>query len=138
MTKWQLWKLRHFFPNMACICTDSAFMGRSTPTTAFDSAIWYFAFTFVDTLNRCMKVFGSRLFFDKKTAMRQFFRYKLWCWELLGVNIFVYFILPNVPDCNLKDQSFTDSTEILFSRLRSAGLNYHLSFFTGPYCAGFI
>ena len=25
-----------------CICMDSAFMGRSTPTTAFDGAIWYF------------------------------------------------------------------------------------------------
>ena len=24
---------------------DSAFMGRSTPTTAFDGAIWYFAAT---------------------------------------------------------------------------------------------
>ena len=34
---------------------------------------------------------------------------------------------------------FTDSTEILFSKLRSTGLNYHfpkLSFFTDPYCAG--
>ena len=29
-----------------CICIDSAFMGRSTPTTAFDEAIWYF----VDTM----------------------------------------------------------------------------------------
>ena len=25
-----------------CICMDSAFMGRSSPTTAFDGAIWYF------------------------------------------------------------------------------------------------
>ena len=31
----------------------------------------------------------------------------------------------------------TDSTEILFSKLRSAGLNYNLpSFFTDSYCAG--
>ena len=33
----------------------------------------------------------------------------------------------------------TDSTEIFFSKLESAGLNYHLpklSFFTDPYCAG--
>ena len=33
----------------------------------------------------------------------------------------------------------TDSTEILFSKLRPAGLNYHLpkhKFFTFPYCAG--
>ena len=32
----------------------------------------------------------------------------------------------------------TDSTEIFFLKLRSAGLNYHLpklSFFTDPYCA---
>ena len=28
-----------------CICMDSAFMGRSTPTTAFDGAIWYFSDT---------------------------------------------------------------------------------------------
>ena len=28
-----------------CICMDSAIMGRSTPTTAFDGAIWYFANT---------------------------------------------------------------------------------------------
>ena len=31
----------------------------------------------------------------------------------------------------------TDSTEIFFSKLRSAGLNYNLpSFFTESYCAG--
>ena len=28
-----------------CICIDSAFMDWSTPTTAFDSAIGYFAYT---------------------------------------------------------------------------------------------
>ena len=28
-----------------CICMDSAFMGRSYPTTAFDGAIWYVAYT---------------------------------------------------------------------------------------------
>ena len=28
-----------------CICMDSAFMGRSSPTTAFDGAICYFADT---------------------------------------------------------------------------------------------
>ena len=27
------------------ICIDSAFIDRSTPTTAFDGAIWYFAYT---------------------------------------------------------------------------------------------
>ena len=33
--------------------------------------------------------------------------------------------------------SCTDSTEVLFSKLRSAGLNYNLpSFFTDSYCAG--
>ena len=31
----------------------------------------------------------------------------------------------------------TDSTEIFFSKLRSAGLNYNMpSFFTDSYCAG--
>ena len=37
------------------------------------------------------------------------------------------------------DLIFTDSTEILFSKIRSAGLNYHLSklsFFTDPHYAG--
>ena len=28
-----------------CICMDSACIGQSTPTTAFDGAIWYFADT---------------------------------------------------------------------------------------------
>ena len=28
-----------------CICIDGAFMGQSTPTTAFDRAIRYFAYT---------------------------------------------------------------------------------------------
>ena len=43
-TKWQLWELRQFFPLYGfCICNDSAFMGWSTPTTAFNGAIWYFA-----------------------------------------------------------------------------------------------
>ena len=50
------------------------------------------------------------------------------------MNDFVYLILTNVPDCKLKDL-----TEIVFSKLRSAGLNYHLPkrsfFFTFPYCA---
>ena len=41
LTKWQLWEPLYGF----CICMDSAFMGPSTPTTAFDWAIWYFADT---------------------------------------------------------------------------------------------
>ena len=52
------------------------------------------------------------------------------------MNNFVYLIVINVPDCKI---ICTDSTEILFSKLRSAGLNYHLpksKFFTFPYCAG--
>ena len=28
-----------------CICMDSAFIDRSTPTTAFDGTIWYFTYT---------------------------------------------------------------------------------------------
>ena len=28
-----------------CICIDGAFMGLSTFTTAFNGAIWYFAYT---------------------------------------------------------------------------------------------
>ena len=41
------------------------------------------------------------------------------------MNNLLYLILTNVPDCSLKIIC-TDSTEILFSKLRSAGLNYHL------------
>ena len=63
------------------------------------------------------------------------------------MNNFVYLILTNVLDCKLLDLLhrfylnlvFTHSTEIFFSRLGSAGLNYHLpklSFFTDPYCVG--
>ena len=63
------------------------------------------------------------------------------------MNNFVYLILTIVPDCKLKDHLhrfylylvFTDSTEIFFSKLGSAGLNYYLpklSFITDPYCAG--
>ena len=34
------------FPlNGFCICIDGAFMGRSTPNTAFNGAIWYFSYT---------------------------------------------------------------------------------------------
>ena len=36
---------------------DSAFMGRSTPTTAFDGAIWYFADTLRHIEHICMKEF---------------------------------------------------------------------------------
>ena len=79
-----------------CICIDGTFMGLSTPTTAFDGTIWYFADTMhfslirllymhrwcrhglinsyysfwwnnlilfrynADTLNICMKEFGSQ------------------------------------------------------------------------------
>ena len=54
------------------------------------------------------------------------------------MNNFVYLILTNVPDCNF-NIICTDSTEILFSKLSSTGLNYHLpkrKFFTFPCCAG--
>ena len=48
-----------------------AFMGRSTPTTVFDGTILYFAYTNVDTLNICMKEFGSeKIIYDKMTAVR--------------------------------------------------------------------
>ena len=56
------------------------------------------------------------------------------------MNNFLYLILTIVPDCNASLKIIcTDSTEILFSKLRSAGLNYHLpkrKFFTFLYCAG--
>ena len=46
LTKWRLWELKTIIRLYGfCICMDSAFMGRSNPTTAFDGAIWYFADT---------------------------------------------------------------------------------------------
>ena len=43
MTAVRTWTI---FPYLGfCICIDGAFMGRSTPTTAFDGTIWYFADT---------------------------------------------------------------------------------------------
>ena len=43
-----------------CICIDSAFMGRSTPTTVFDGAINLILCLYnIETLNMCMKDFGS-------------------------------------------------------------------------------
>ena len=46
LKKWQQWELRQFFPNKVFVlCIDGAFMGRSTPVTAFNGAIWYFAYT---------------------------------------------------------------------------------------------
>ena len=50
--------------------------------------------------------------------------------------------LYNVDTLNICMKEFiifvcTDSTEIFFSKLRSAGLNYNLpSLFTDPYCGG--
>ena len=39
-------KTLDYFPSYGFImCIGSAFMGRSTPTTAFDGAIWYFTYT---------------------------------------------------------------------------------------------
>ena len=69
-----------------CICMDSAIMGRSTPTTAFDGAILILCQYNVNTLNTCMKEF-------------------------------IIFVC-------------TDSTEVFFSKLRSAGLNYNLPSFS--------
>ena len=46
-------------------------MGRSTPTTAFDGANLILFLYDVDTLNICMKEFGSeKIIFDKITAVR--------------------------------------------------------------------
>ena len=48
------------------MCYDSAYTGRSTPTTAFDGCMHN-----VDTLNICMKEFSSqKLIIDKMTVMR--------------------------------------------------------------------
>ena len=54
------------------------------------------------------------------------------------MNNFVYLILQMFQIASVKIIC-TDSTEILFSKLRSAGLIYHLpkrKFFTFSYCAG--
>ena len=45
-------------------------MGRSTPTKAFDGALILCLYN-VDTLNMCMKAFGSeKIIFDSMTAVR--------------------------------------------------------------------
>ena len=50
---------------------DGAFMGRSTPTTAFDGTILIFCLCNVDTLNMCMKEFGlQNIIFDNMTAVK--------------------------------------------------------------------
>ena len=47
LTKWQLRELKHFSPYIPFFyCIDIAFIGGSTPTTAFDGAIYK-----LDTLN---------------------------------------------------------------------------------------
>ena len=52
-----------------------------------------------DTLNVCMKEFGSeKIIFDKMTSMRTFFLDISFDIELSGLNNFVYLILTNVPD----------------------------------------
>ena len=90
-----------------------------------------------------MKEFGSKkVVFDTMTATKTetIFRYKLWYIKLSGVNIYVFWSLQMFQNAGLKI-IFTDSAEILFSKIRSAGLNYHLpqlSFsqtITDPYCA---
>ena len=50
---------------------DSAFMGRSTPTTAFDGAILMQCHYNVDILNICLKEFDLEIIIsDKMTAVR--------------------------------------------------------------------
>ena len=47
------------------------YMGRSTPTTAFDGTKLILFLYNVDTLNICMKEFGSeKIIFDKITSVR--------------------------------------------------------------------
>ena len=49
MRKWQLLRTWQFFQLLLnrfyCLCYNRAYMGRSTPTTAFDGLTWYFVFT---------------------------------------------------------------------------------------------
>ena len=114
----------------------------------------------VDTLNICLKEFGSEknIFWQNDSCenldifLWQFFPNKglymhRWClhgrinsyhsfwWSNLILSLY------NVDTLNICMKEFiifvcTDSTEI-FSKLRSAGLNYNLPcFFTDSYCAG--
>ena len=50
VTKWQLWELWYCQAcfnkkRLKCLFYDSAYMGWSTPTTAFDGANWHFVYT---------------------------------------------------------------------------------------------
>ena len=59
----------------------------------------------IDTLNICMKEFGSVNIFCQNDSCENLDNfspwYTLWHIELSGVNNFVYSILANVPDCKL-------------------------------------
>ena len=78
----------------------------------------------VDTLNICMEESGLKKIFLTKWQL---------CELICGYN---------ADTLNICMKEFlifvcTDSTEIFFSKLRSAGLNCNLpSFFTDSYCAG--
>ena len=70
----------------------------------------------------------------------------LWTHQLLPQLLMEQFDISryNVDTLNLCMEEFiifvcTDSTEIFFSKLRSAGLNYNLpSFFSESYCGGYL
>ena len=147
LTKWHLWELRD---NFSCIivyadstCTS---MCQSNPTTAFDELIQYFTYTInVDILNICMKEFGAKKDSFTKWQLleiRQFFQYKLWynrpfrCEYFLCIWSYQMFQIANLKII------CTDSTEVSFSNLSSAGLNCHLpklSFFHWPLlCRGWL
>ena len=62
--------------------------------------------------------------------MEQFDTLVIQCRHIEHMHEGVWFFEKNIFVC-------TDSTEIFFSKLRSAGLNYNMtSFFTDSYCAG--
>ena len=57
--------------NFFLLCIDGAFMGRSTPTTAFDGTIWYFAYTIKTHWTYAWRsLVEKKNLFDKMTAMR--------------------------------------------------------------------
>ena len=109
-----------------------------------------------DTLNICMKEFGSQKIILTKWQLwelRQLFSYMAfvyaWIVPLWADQLLLQFWWSNLILCGYKVDTLnicmkefiifvcTDSTEIFLSKLRSSCSNYNLpSFFTDSYCAG--
>ena len=60
-----------------CICIDRAFMGRSTPATAFNEAIWYFAYTIQTHWTYAWRSLVGKNFFWQNDSYKNLDNYSL-------------------------------------------------------------